>query len=417
MYKDVWDFTGPAAAGFYGLLHFLFGKSIVAYRAIAIVLVVIQAAIFNDLLLKNKAYNQNTYVPALLYAVFMHMSFDFFTLSPVLIGMTFVLLGIHNLFRRMDNTTRDDLFVKMGLNMAVATLFYLPFVLYFLVVVISLLVYTGSIVRRMFLMVYGFMLLMTVAGLYYFWYDALAVSWVEYLRSLVTIEPFRYFSWQQFALLTFVPIVIFIVSLVKTKTLGRYINFQIKIQSVMLMFTFAGIISIFMTKEVAVFQLIFIVPGIAFFASHYLLTLRSWIASEITFLVIAVCLVLNMLFPLKGWLFVDQFVTLDKLVVKETEYDELTRDKSLLVVGDHVELYKNSSLATPYLNYQFSKAHLDNLDYYDNLTAIFLNFQRDMPEVIIDEKGLIPSLFDKLPTLAAQYRAHRQWEHVYVLNQ
>ena len=153
MYKDIWDFTGPLAAGTYSIIHLLFGKSVLAYRTVSIILVVIQCGIFNNLLLKNKAYNQNTYIPALLYMLFMHLSFDFITLSPILMGMTFTLLGINNLFQRMDNTTRDDLFVRIGLYLGIATLFYLPFFFYFVVIIISLLIYTGSILRRIFLMI------------------------------------------------------------------------------------------------------------------------------------------------------------------------------------------------------------------------------------------------------------------------
>ena len=286
MYKDIWDFTGPLAAGFYSLLHMFFGKSINAYRSFSIILVLIQCGIFNNLLLSNKAYNQNTYLPALMYMVFMHISFDFLTLSPVLMGMTFALLAVNNLFQRIDNTTRDELFIQMGLYIGIATLFYLPFFLYFLIIIISLLVFTGSIFRRMLLIIYGFFIVLTLAALYYFWFDSLSVFRIFYLKSAFILLSFDYFSWKEFLGLSAIPLMIFSISYFKTKTIGKYINSQIKIQRVMLMFMITGIIAMLLSKEFSMYQLIYIVPGLAFFASNYLLLIKKWLIAEMTLLIL-----------------------------------------------------------------------------------------------------------------------------------
>lgn len=415
MYKDIWDFTGPLSAGFYSLLHLVFGKSIGAYRAISMLLVLIQCGIFNNLLLSNKAYNQNTYVPALMYMVFMHMSFDFMTLSPVLMGMTFALLAVNNLFRRMDNTTRDELFVQMGFYVGIATLFYLPFFLYFVVIILSLLIYTGSIFRRMLLMVYGFAIVLTLAALYYFWFDSLSIFRILFIESSFTISPFNYFTWKEYLGLFAIPLGIFIIAYFKTKTTGRFINAQIKIQNVMLLFTTMGIFSVILSKEFSIYQLIFVVPGLAFFTSHYLLLLKRWVVAESITLIVCGVLLLNMLFPLKEWLFIDELVSYDQLIASESPFGEITSGKKILIIGDHVELYRDAGLATPYLNWQFSQKHLENLDYYDNLTEAFMNFSENLPEVIIDEKNVVEKLFDKMPTIALKYSQHLSFDHVYVL--
>ncbi|MFT6783978.1 MAG: hypothetical protein ACJA1A_003920 [Saprospiraceae bacterium] len=415
MYKDIWDFTGPLSAGFYSVLHMVFGKSIGAYRAISMLLVLIQCGIFNNLLLNNKAYNQNTYVPALMYMIFMHMSFDFLTLSPVLMGMTFALLAVNNLFQRMDNTTRDELFVQMGFYIGIATLFHLPFFLYFIVIILSLLIYTGSIFRRMLLMVYGYLIVLTLAALYYFWFDSLSIFRIFYAESAFVLNSFDYFSWKEYLGLSAIPLAIFIVAYFKTKAVGRYINAQIKIQNVMLLFMGMGIFSVILSKEFSIYQLIFIVPGLAFFTTHYLLLLKRWVVTESITLIICSLLILNMLFPLKEWVFVDELASYDNLIAQESPYKEITSGKEILVIGDHIELYRDASLATPYLNWQFSQKHLENLEYYDNLTETFINFSENLPEVIIDEKGVVEKLFDKMPTIALKYSQHDSFDHVFVL--
>jgi hypothetical protein len=68
-----------------------------------------------------------------------------------------------------------------------------------------------------------------------------------------------------------------------------------------------------------------------------------------------------------------------------------------------------------HLNWQFSQKHLENLEYYDNLTETFINFSENLPEVIIDEKGVVEKLFDKMPTIAIQYSPHDSFDHVFVL--
>lgn len=417
MYKDIWDFTGPLAAGFYSLLHMFFGKSINAYRSFSIIMVLIQCGIFNNLLLSNKAYNQNTYVPALMYMAFMHISFDFLTLSPVLMGMTFALLAVNNLFQKIDNTTRDELFIQMGLYIGIATLFYLPFFLYFLIIIISLLVFTGSIFRRMLLIIYGFFIVLTLAALYYFWFDSLSVFRIFYLKSAFILLSFDYFSWKEFLGLSAIPLMIFSISYFKTKTIGKYINSQIKIQRVMLMFMITGIIAMLLSKEFSMYQLIYIVPGLAFFASHYLLLIKKWLIAEMTLLILSGLLFFNLLFPLKKWLLADKFVSYNNLIAQESPYADITKGKKILVIGDHVELYKSASLATPYLNWQLAKMHLENLDYYDNLTECFLNFTNDPPEVIIDEKKIIENIFDKMPTIAFLYSKHSNFANVYLLKE
>ena len=403
MYQSVWDNTAPLAVLVYKLLFLVFGKTTIPYRVFSIVLVIIQAAIFNNMLLKNKAFNLNSYVPALIYVIFMNVSFDFFTLPPVLMAMTFILLATNNLFKRMDNHTKDEMFVQIGVYLGLATLFFLPSFVYFLVTIIALLVYTGSIFRRMLLMIYGYAMVMIMVMMYYFWHDGFAIFSTQFLESIFRLSTVNYVPYTDFIILSTIPIVIFIAAYYKMNVHGRYINFQLKIQQVMLFYLLAGIFAIFMVKDFTTFQLIYFIPSLAFFVTHYLLTIRNWIQAETTFLFLFFLVILNCLFPLKKYLRVDKFASYEGLIIKESKYSNYTEGKRILVIGHGINEYAHASLATPYLNNQYASYHLENPDYYDNLTSVFRNFSRDMPEVIIDELGLIPALFEKMPTIATQY--------------
>lgn len=403
MYRDVWDNTPPLAASIYYWLFVCFGKSIIPYRILSILLVFFQAAIFNNMLLKNKAYNQNTYVPALVYMLFMNISFDFFTLSPVLMGMTFILLATNNLFKRMDNQTKDDLFVQMGVYLGIATLFFLPSIVYFLITIVSLLIYTGSIFRRMLLMVYGYLIVIILAGVYYYWNDGFNAFRFQFIESIFRLNATEYISLQALAIFTAIPLSIFIFSFFKTTQHGRFINFQIKIQRVMLFFLLLGIPAMLMVKDFSTFQLIYFVPTIAFFVTHYILTIKNWFISEVTFLLFFLVIIVNNLFPLRNYLHMDKFASYGKLISEKSEFIELTRNKKILILGEDIDRYSEAKLATPYLNWQYSKYHLENPNFYENLTKTYVNFTNDMPQVIIDQVNAVPKLFEKMPTIQARY--------------
>lgn len=414
MYCDLWDYTGPLAVTVYTGLDYIFGSSRLVYQLFSIVLVIFQASILNQSLIQNKAYPSPTYVPALIYVLAMNLSFDFMTLSPVLMSMTFVLLALNNLFKRMDNQTQDELFVYTGVYLGLAVLFFLPMIFYVVVTMLALVLYTGSILRRMLLLVYGFATVLILAGVYYFWKDGFLIYNHHFFGSLWLVDAKWLMSGQGLGLAILLPLVILLFSIYRTYTQGKYINFQSKIQSVMLMFLLSGAFAFFLMKERAMFQLIYIVPVFAFFVSHYLQVIKNWILAEATMLLVFVLVMMNLLFPLNNWLYVNELVNMDNLVVKENPYTALTEDKKVLVIGEELSYYQGAHLATPYLNWDLSRLQLEHLNYFDNNEEIFLHFKKDMPEVIIDKKNLVPSLFERMPTIGAQYLMHGSYYGVYL---
>lgn len=417
MYQDVWDYTAPLAVFVYKWLFILFGKTRVPYFILSILLVVVQAGIFNNVMLRNKAYNGSSYVPALLYMVFMNSFFDFLTLSPVLLSMTFVLLAMNNLFKRMDNQTKDELFIFTGVFLGIAALFFLPAIWFFVVTILSLVFYTGSILRRMMLLVYGFAMVVGFASLYFYWFDDYLIFQHHVVNSLWAIETIKYLNWTELTIVTTVPLLMFFTSIYKVRKLGKYINFQEKIQQVMLMFFLAGFFALMMAREVSTFQLIFFVPSVAFFVSHYLLLVKNWIIAELSVGIIIILVLCNHLAVSNKWFHIDQFVSYESIMIQDSEYNKLVTGKKVLVVGDGLHHYKNASLATPYLNWPLSQLQLKALNFYDNSAEVFVNFNEDLPEVIIDQEQAMPELLRIMPTIASQYIHHEGYPEIYLLKE
>ena len=100
---------------------------------------------------------------------------------------------------------------------------------------------------------------------------------------------------------------------------------------------------------------------------------------------------------------IGQLVDFSSLKVATSDFESFTRGKNILVLGDQVSLYNKASIATPYLNWQLSKTHFQNLDYYDVLTEVFKNFESSPPDVIIDLENIMPELMQKMPTISSGY--------------
>ena len=102
MYVDIIDRTPPLMAVIDGFLNFFFGRSILARHLLALLILFFQAAYFAILLINNKAYNENTYVPSLVFAFLAFYSFDLLALTPELLVSTLLLLALNNIFKEIE---------------------------------------------------------------------------------------------------------------------------------------------------------------------------------------------------------------------------------------------------------------------------------------------------------------------------
>ncbi len=413
MYRDIWDNTGPLSAFTYQVVDFFFGRSQLTYQLLSLFLVFVQAIIFNRLLLINKAFNENSYVPALIYVTCMSSNFEFLTLSPELMSVTFVLLAINNIFKRIDNFTKDELFLNTGLYLGLSTLFHFPSFLFLVSTLLSLILFSNAIPRRLLLMTFGYFQLILIVVIYYYWHDTGREFYYQFFHASFALERSPFLAVNSLSLVLLVPGAFFILSFFKLYSRKYYVNFQVKFQSVMLLTLLMAFVTLFFEPTLSSSNLIYFLPVIVFFLSHFFLLIEKRIKAEIVFVLF---LVLNFSYQYiidKNLQWLGQLVDFTSLEVTHSDFDQLVVDKKILVLGNQLSHYKNASLATPYLNWQLSKIHLQNLDYYDVLTDVFKNFESNLPHVIIDLENVAPKLMEKMPTISVQYE--KSGENIYIL--
>lgn len=403
MYKDVWDPLAPLAAGMYWVLHELFGRSHLAFQIIALLLIFVQSALFNHVLLRNKVYNENTYVPALIYGLLMCTFFQFYTLSPVLVSITFVIFAVNNAFNDIEFKGAKNNLFGTGILMALASLFYLPSIVLSLAILFAYLLFTGASPKSYFLFLYGLLLPWLIIIVYYYWQDALFHFYINGIYSLLYLDNVSYISYSLLITIVALPLIILILSFFKLFDAKRFNNYQERFQQTMIFIFIMAFVAWWISHSRTPAILVLFVPVVAFFISHFFLLIRRRFVTEISFFSFFIGILLIHFSTLFQWNSVAPWLHYEKLVVQETRWDSQVENKKILYLGDDLSVYKNAALATPYLNWELASLQLTSPDYYDNLMSIFEAFHNDSPDVIIDTKGVMKEILARMPTIAALY--------------
>lgn len=416
LYTGLWDDTGPLAALFYTLIEFVFNRSATVYVILSIFLTTYQALLFNNFLLNKKAYDENTFVPALAYVLFSSFSIDFYFLSPVLIALTWILLAMRNVFYRIESRSRDNRILGTGIYLGLAALCYLPSLIFLVSTFLAYLLFTNVSFRRYLLLLYGTAMPLLIAATYYFMNDALDEFVSQYL--LTYLEEGRKIFTGPLPLLYIgiIPLIFLLISFYRVGQ-QRFTNQQTKLQQIMFIKILATLGTLFLVRDLATYHLLPLVPPLAFYVTHYLLSIRRYLLAELATFLLALLCVLNGYAFLFGWFSLHQVFPAEELMVQQTPYDEVVKEKKVLVLGDNLNIYQTAGPATPYLDWQLASRQLYAIDYFENLTEVYDNFSTDMPEVVIDLENMMPQLQDRIPLLESAYRQQPGQPEVYLLRE
>lgn len=405
MYTDVWNDTGPVAALVYWLIDLIVGRSHLTYTILSIVLVLYQALVFNNFLLRIKAYKENTYVPAMFYVLLTNVFFDMTSLPPALIMLTFLMPATRNVFIHLENRTkRDEVILSIGIYLGLAGLCLLPAVLFIIPVLLAFATFTGTVLRRYLMLLIGLVLPFMAASAYYYWQDALPSFYTNYFYSAFNYDNTYYLSYYSLLIIVAVPMVFLVAGLLKTFSTPQFNNSQTRVQQSMLFMLITAVLVYVISNKKSPYQFLPMVPFTAFYLSHYFLLLRRKLLLEIQFAALVFLIVMVNHGTYFGFFPTSEVVEYKRLLVSSTPYDDMVRGKSVLVLGVEPDVYRVSKPATPYLQWNLASKQLTSLDYYDNLIEIRRNFLKDLPDIIIDKESLAPQLFNKIPEIGSQYR-------------
>jgi len=413
LYSAFWDTTGPLSAGVYWLLHELFGRSRVPFFALSILLVTVQAFFFNLYLIRANVYNEKTYLPALLYALFMSFSFDFFTLSPVLMALTFLVFMLPNLFK-LDEGAADREVFRVGLFLGIAVLFYLPSVFFLLMALMSFALFRTSSGRYLLLVLYGFFFVVGLAFIYFFLLDRMGAFYRQYFLSFFGGGMNFYVSRIDLLKCSTLPLIALFYSAFKTFSERGFINYQVNCQQIMLIWLLSALLTLLLNHSIATFQLGIAVPVLSFFGTHLLLLMRKRWLAEAYFWVFFGLMISFMALQAYRTIPKISIVDYSKLVLPPPDKASDAPPQKILVLGNDHTPYQGNTTATPYFNWELAQRHFNQMEDYQVLTEIFQNFQQDPPELVIDRTpdNKMRALLDRLPLLGERYRSVGEGRYV-----
>ncbi|WP_234733629.1 hypothetical protein [Tellurirhabdus bombi] len=404
LYRDIWDSISPLSAIIYWLMDVMFGRSQTAYYIAGTAVASFQIFYFNYIMNARDVYPDNTYIPGLLYALFLNMSFDCSTLSPMLLSTTFLLLAFGTLIKQMERHGATDDVFEVGFYISLATLCYLPSALFIIWAILSLLLYSGASFRQHSLSIFGFIFPILLTVLYYYLNDSLEDFNRNLLASVFRVRQYNLTDFQTLFASLFLPLAMGVLGfLTLFRQTTRYVNFQQRCQQIMMIWVLTGFLSIVLMPFLAPMMFIGFIPALSFFSAIYFQSFRKHWMAEMIFIGV---FVLMLIILYQGALRLVPRLGLGRLTALQVKESPVTRhiqNEKILVIGQDLSAYRYNQVATPYLNWDLAKYDLRNLDSYESVISVYDQFRKDPPNYIIDRENIIDKLFQRAPALAAKY--------------
>jgi len=406
LYVELIDHTPPLMALTDGFLDFLFGRSLMGRHILGLLIILFQAAYFSILLINNKAYNESSYVPALIFGFLCCYSFDLLAITPELLASTLLLFALNNLFKEIEfRIERDSIVLNLGVCIGLASLFVFSYAIFLIGAVVMLTVYARATFRKIMLALFGFGLVHAGLAMFYYCYESLPDLWENFYLANLNLNSKNLVSWGSIFTLAIVPLSYFVFSLFMLTREARFTKYQSQLFQVIFWWMGIAVVQLWLAPERTPHSAITFVPPAAYFISHYLLLIRrKWIAEIMLWLFMGGLLSVN---------YLAYYHRLDRvsyagLFPGPSKNGSLVVNKRIMIIGDDVALYSHNRMAGYFLDWDLSKKYFEQSDYYENLIRIHRSITQDMPDVIVDEKNMMGPILARIPAIQNEYRLENQ---------
>lgn len=411
MYKDVVDDTGPLSSGTYWIIHLIFGRSLAAFRVLAALVILFQVTYINSLFIKYKSFEENTYLPAAIMVVLFHLSYDFLTLSPALMGSTFILLALGQLFSQtVLQEEGSDSVLLVGVFGGIAACFHFPLVVFLPFLVVSGIIVSGFTFNQFVLALVGYFLPIILCGLYYFWIDALPEFIFEYFLATRIVEAYQHVRLEDTISLFALPVSLALIGYFVGLWFKQITVNQQKQRQLIFIFLFFAVGSVFLTNRRTPYQLIILLPALTYFINQIFIYLTQ---KKVLQLFVFIFFLGVPLVGFNWYLNLNNSGKFDSYAIVYQEKHQMAYGKKILVLGDDIAYYKEASLGTSYLNTKLSNRILKDFDDFADMAAVYQQFISEKPDVIFDQEGVFASLIKRVPLLGDLYK--KESPGIYIL--
>ncbi|AMR28322.1 hypothetical protein A0257_15315 [Hymenobacter psoromatis] len=408
-YRDLYDGTAPLAAAAAGLLELAWSRPLLLYRATALGLLVVQALRFNTVLNQADVHPERGYLAALTYLVVGSVSTDLDTLSPLLIGHTFIVFALSTLLPTSREGYDNRRLFRAGFLVGLAALCYLPLALFVVLGLFAVLIFAANSFRSSLLLMCGFLSPYALIATVFLYVGALPnFSWMHLERGLIPavaaadgLPPAV--AWP---LLGGVGTLLALALLRATGTaLG--LVFQTKFRQLMLVWLLVALAVLVIGRGLAPGSLLLLLPPLAYFSLYLWQRVPGQLAWVPELLFVAV-LGLTVGLRYRDW--VPGLPALLRLPPESAfapqpnpTYRRLVAGRPVLVLGPGRRIYLDHPAARPYLDWPLAQADFGHLTEYGAVVRVARSLGPQPPAYLLDQAGLLPRLRYLLPDVFGRY--------------
>ncbi len=392
LYQDIPENIAPIAAFVYATLN-LFAVKISLLPFFASVLIGLQGLIFQRTVQRYDLVPNLGYLPFILFVSLFFISLELWSLSPALMGLTFILLAWSETIRQQRGLTANDRVFLIGIYLGLGSLFFFSYSFFILWGFYALIAFTGVNVRQLLLYLVGFFIPFLLNFSY--------LNYTENLSSLLEVFKTSAFQFKVIdtdnlphILITFLPgILIALIGFYKLATSGKIRANAQKAQQTNFGWLVLCILLLFSLPNYSRYNLVIFIPGLSLLGLQIFYLFRKNIVKEIlVWSLIGVCL-LSQQIELK----------IDKKLLLPTGKLPI-RNEKLLVLGPQLEEYLDNRMTGPFVNWGISKGLFTDLNQYEKVIILTNLFEKDTPNYIYDPENTFKNIQRRIPNIGLKYR-------------
>ena len=405
-YRDLYDGTAPLAAAFFGALDAVLARPVWLYRLGALSLLLIQALRLNLVFARYDVHPDRGYVTALTYLLVGSISTDLDTLSPLLLGHTFIVFALSALLPTSREGYDNRRLFRAGFLIGLGALCYLPLGLFIVVGLFAVVIFAASSFRSSLLLLCGFLFPYAMVATFLFYKDALPAFWEMHLRAgLSDLISSGLPAGLQLRLLI-VPALVLVAGLVRALGTSLGLVFQVKFRQMMLVWLVVAGSAAAVEHGAAPGVLVLLLAPMAYFSLFLWQRDRQFWWLELVLL-----LLLNVTGVLRYRAYIPRLESLlhmpaeSRFGVEPDSRFAALRGQTLLVLGPDDRPYFYTRPATPYLDWTLSQADFGHLNEYAAVVRLAQKMGPVPPTYLLDQTNIVPRLRQLLPAIFGPYQA------------
>lgn len=260
---------------FYNFLVGVFNNQQTHLLILAFLLTYFNALFLNYIVIEFGLMHRNTLLPSFAYILLMSYSPETTNFYPVLPAIFFLLLSLINVYKSYAIKEPYYYIFNASFFIGIASLFYLPIILFVTWLWLSFIVYRIYSWREWTITMIGAFVPYLFLAVYYFWYDEIISVSIEYYSFFAEIKPLVFSDNILNFIIWVIAIVLLIFSVGRLFSAFRERNIQFRKNSLILIFFFLiSLIPLLYSGENFIANNVFTIIPAAVFLSYYFSVLK-----------------------------------------------------------------------------------------------------------------------------------------------